>query len=124
MIHVLFISFHYVQRNKASLKGAFLKQFYVNGICQTFVCDVCPKVHFKDFILMLISKAVLLLWIFCGFVMSSVCYVFVRVCLYVLCGHLLGKGWPLGSRLWCLTVSLSLSHRYPVSGVVFVCIDS
>ena len=27
---------------------------------------------------------------------------FVRVCLYVLCGHLLGKGWPLGSRLCCL----------------------
>ena len=27
---------------------------------------------------------------------------FVRVCLYVLCGHLLGKGRPLGSRLWCL----------------------
>ena len=27
---------------------------------------------------------------------------FVRVCLYVLCGHLLGKCWPLGSRLWCL----------------------
>ena len=27
---------------------------------------------------------------------------FVRVCLYVLCGHLLGKGGPLGSRLWCL----------------------
>ena len=25
-----------------------------------------------------------------------------RVCLYVLCGHLLGKGWPLGSRLLCL----------------------
>ena len=30
------------------------------------------------------------------FVLSCVCYVF------VLCGHLLGKGWPLGSRLWCL----------------------
>ena len=27
---------------------------------------------------------------------------FVHVCLYVLCGHLLGKGSPLGSRLWCL----------------------
>ena len=27
---------------------------------------------------------------------------FVRVCLYVLRGHLLGKGWPLCSRLWCL----------------------
>ena len=36
------------------------------------------------------------------FVLSCVCYVFVRVCLYVLCGHLLGKGWPLGSRLWWL----------------------
>ena len=33
---------------------------------------------------------------------SRGCYVFVRVCLYVLCGHLLGKGWPLGFRLWCL----------------------
>ena len=27
---------------------------------------------------------------------------FVCVCLYVLCGHLLGKGWPIGFRLWCL----------------------
>ena len=61
-----------------------------------------------------------LLW----FVLSCVCYVFMRVCLYVLCGHLLGKGWPLGSRLWCLTVSLSLSHWYPGSGVVLDCIDS
>ena len=47
------------------------------------------------------SEAVLLLWIFYVFVLSCVCYVFVRVCLYVLCGHLLGNGWPLGSRLWC-----------------------
>ena len=70
------------------------------------------------------SKAVLLLWIFYVFVLSCVCYVFVRVCLYMLCGHLLGKGWPLGSRLWCLTVSLSLSHWYPGSGVVLDCIDS
>ena len=26
--------------------------------------------------------------------------------------------------LWCLTVSLSLSHWYPGSGVVLDCIDS
>ena len=32
--------------------------------------------------------------------------------------------WPLGSRLWCLTVSLLLSHWYPGSGVVLDCIDS
>ena len=38
------------------------------------------------------SKAVLLVWIFYVFVLSYVCHVFVRVCLFVLCGHLLGKG--------------------------------
>ena len=66
-------------------------------------------------------------YFFCGsfmFFLSCVCYAFVRVCLYVCCGHLLGKGWPLGSRLWCLTVSLLLSHCYPGSGVVLDCIDS
>ena len=58
------------------------------------------------------------------FFLSCVCYAFVHVCLYVPCGHLLGKGWPLSSRLWCLTVSLFLSHWYPGSGVVLDCIDS
>ena len=53
-----------------------------------------------------------------GFFLSCVCNAFVRVCVYVPCGHLLGKGLPLGPRLLCLTVSLSLSHLYPVSGVV------
>ena len=60
-------------------------------------------------------------YFFCGsfmFFLSCDSYAFVRICLYVPCGHLLGKGWPLGSRLWCLTVSLLLSHWYPGSGVV------
>ena len=70
------------------------------------------------------SKAVLLLWIFYVFVLSCVCYVFLCVCLFVLCGYLQCKDWPLRSRLWCLTVSLSLSHLYPGSGVVLDCIDS
>ena len=55
-------------------------------------------------------------------------YAFVRVCLSVPCGHLLGKGLPLGSRLWCITVSSSLitvsSRLYPGSGVVLDFIDS
>ena len=34
------------------------------------------------------------------------------------------KGWPLGYRLWCLTLSLSLSHWYPGSGVVLDCINA
>ena len=41
------------------------------------------------------------------------CLVFVMlscVCLLMPCCHLLGKGWLLGSRLWCLIVCLSLSH--------------
>ena len=54
------------------------------------------------------------------FFLSCVCHIFVRVCLYLLCGHLLGKGWPLGSLLWCLTVSLSLSHWYPGSGTYLI----
>ena len=51
-------------------------------------------------------------------------YAFVRACLLMPCGHLLGKGWSLGSHLWCLIVKLSLSHWYPWSGVVLGCIDS
>ena len=43
------------------------------------------------------------------FYLSCVCYAFLRVCLYVPFGHLNGKDCPLGSRLWCLTVSLLLS---------------
>ena len=62
------------------------------------------------------------------FFMDHLCYLclafVVRVCLLMPCGHLLGEGWPLGSRLWCLIVKLSLSHWYPGSGVVFDCIDS
>ena len=34
------------------------------------------------------------------------------------------KGWPIDSSLWCLILSLSLSHWYPGPGVVLNCIDS
>ena len=60
------------------------------------------------------------MFLFCLVFAMSLCASF----LYVLCGHLLGKGLPLGSRLWCLTVSLSLSHWYSGSGLVLDCIDS
>ena len=63
--------------------------------------------------------AVLLLWIFDVFFLSCVCYAFVRVCLFVNCGRL--TSWL---SFWCITVSLSLSHWYPGSGVVLDCIDS
>ena len=58
------------------------------------------------------SKVVLLLCIFYVF-LSCVCYAVVCACLFVAWGHLLGRGWPLCSRCWCIIVSLSLSHWYP-----------
>ena len=40
------------------------------------------------------------------FFLFCVYYVFMRVCLFVPCVYLQGKDWPLGSRLWCITVSI------------------
>ena len=57
-------------------------------------------------------------YLFCGsfiLFLYCVCYAFVRVCSLIPCGHLLGKVWPLGIRLWCLIVILSLFHWYPGS---------
>ena len=56
--------------------------------------------------------------------LSCFCYAFVRICLLMPCGHLLGIGRPLGFRLLCLILNLSLSHWYPGPGVVLYCIDS
>ena len=68
-------------------------------------------------------QGILLLWII--YVISVLfCYAFMHVCLLLPCGHLLGKGWPLSSRLWCLIVTLSLSHWYPESGMALDCTNS
>ena len=47
-----------------------------------------------------------------------------HVSLLVPCGHLLEKGWSLGSCLWCLIVTVSFSHWCHGSGVVLDCIYS
>ena len=47
-----------------------------------------------------------MLFFFCLVIDLSLC-ASVYMCLVY---NLLGTGLPLGSRLWCLTVSLSLSH--------------
>ena len=64
------------------------------------------------------SKAVLLLWIFFFCICMSACFL-------QPCGHLLGKGWPLG----CLVCDVFLCFCHfptwcPGSGVVFDCINS
>ena len=43
------------------------------------------------------------------------------VCLVITCWE---RADLLESRLWCITVSLSLSHWCPGSGVILDCIDS
>ena len=62
---------------------------------------------------------------FCGsFMLFLSCLLCFHVRLLLMsCDHL-GKGRPLGSYLWCLMVTLSLSHWYPWSGVVLDCIYS
>ena len=64
---------------------------------------------------------------FCGsFMLVLSCFVMLSctsVCVLMPCGHLLWKGWPLGSRLWCRIVTLSLSYRYSRVSVVLDCID-
>ena len=69
------------------------------------------------------TKAVLLLWNL--YVFSVLCLLCLRVRLLI-CAlwSPAGKRLPLGSRLRCTTVSLSLSHWYPGADVVLDCIDS
>ena len=57
------------------------------------------------------------------FIMLSRASVFDAHLLFMPC-HLLGKGWAIGFRLWCLIAKLSLSHWCPGSGVVLDFIDS
>ena len=64
---------------------------------------------------------VLLLWINCFCVLCSSCFC---VCSLLSFGHLLGKGWPLGSCCWCLLYLCYFPMWYPVSGMVLDCIVS
>ena len=63
-----------------------------------------------------------------GFFCGPFKFFFSVWCLVCLCTRMfIGALWlpaGLGKGVWCLTVSLFLSHWYPGSGVVFVCIDS
>ena len=69
------------------------------------------------------SKAVLLLWIFYVFVLSCVCYVCARLFICALWSPA-GKGLTSWLSFVVSSVSVSLSHWYPGSGVVLDCIDS
>ena len=69
------------------------------------------------------SKAVLLLWIFYVFVLSCVCYVCARLFICALWSPA-GKGLTSWLSFVVSSVSLSLFHWYPGSGVVLDCIDS
>ena len=52
------------------------------------------------------------------------CFSCFHICSLLPCGHLLGKGWPVGSCWWCLLYFCYFSMWYPGSGVVLGCIVS
>ena len=54
----------------------------------------------------------------------TLCFWCFRVCSLLPCGHLLRKGWPLGSCWWCLLYFCHFPMLYPGSGVVLDCIVS
>ena len=107
------------------IKDIFRLFFFLGGGGRIWVEVRAPLIPFKPS-----SKISLLIvprrCFFCGLFMLflSYCHAFMHVCLLMPSGHLLGKGWPHGSRLWCLIVTLSLSHWYSVSGVVLDCMES
>ena len=69
-------------------------------------------------------KTVLLLWIPIVICVSCLSLSYCLVCSLQPCGHLLGKGWPLCSRVWCFSCVCHFPLLCPGSGVVFDCIDS
>ena len=105
---------YYMTKTKTRFKGYFMQTKHLCVLIHIWTKGEvgAPLNRFKP------TGKILLLTVprrcfFCGSFMlflSCVCYAFALVCLLMPCGHLLGKGWPLGSRLWCLIMCLSLSH--------------
>ena len=52
------------------------------------------------------------------------CLSYFHICSLLPCGHLLGKGWPLGPCWWYLLYCCYFPKWYPGSGVVLNCIVS
>ena len=64
------------------------------------------------------------MYLFCGsFVFFvSLCFSCFWACSMLPCGHLLGRGWPLGCCWWCLLYFCYFPMWYPGSCVVLDCI--
>ena len=83
---------------------------------------VWTRIHKVCMLMSTQKKFKLLLMII--YVFSVLCLLSLCARLFIVpCGHLPGKGWHLGSRLWCLTVSLTLSH-FGILGQVWYLIVS
>ena len=123
LLYLLFISWFICSRRCFIDKlGSFMQTKYVCVMIHTWIKGEVGTVNLQLNILLTLPRW----YFFCGsFIFFSV------LCLLWLCVHLFifalwspaGKGLTSGTRLWCLTVSLSLSHRYPGSDVVLDCVD-
>ena len=97
LLYLLFISWFICSRRWCMGKlGAFL---HVSWSISELRVRLASWNRFKPY-----SKILLLTvqrrYFFCGS-FYVLCLSYVRVCSLLPCGHLLGKGWPLGPRLWC-----------------------
>ena len=95
-----------------SVSSKFFYDFFLGGR-HSFLTEVLDnRSDFKFSILQKCCtpsfKSALFLWIIC--VIYVLCLSCFRDYILLPCDHLLGKGWPLASCLWCLIVILSFSH--------------
>ena len=105
---------------KAASPNSTLSQSFDHWVTALFVYNIA--MYSLSYVCMWgwVSYCIALLWtllivprgyFFCGpFVIFVLCLSCFRVCSLLPCGHMMGKGWPLGSLLWCLIASLSLSN--------------
>ena len=99
------------------INGIFIPKIWISSIYYLYI-NPSSKIY-----LLTVSRRRFFCISFKQF-MSGFCFAFVCVCLLMPCGHLLGKCWPLSSRLWSLIVKLLFFYWYPGSGVVLDCIYS
>ena len=87
--------------SSVAFKGSQINDWFIPVLC----CTLKPASNFQS---SNFSIAYTALWIIC--VIYVLCLLCFRICSLLPCSHLKGKGWPLGSCLWCFFVILLRSY--------------
>ena len=101
------------EKFRLDCKITFRNTFYTKCI-NVIIDSIGPSIILRSIFLLTVPRW----YFFCGsFVLFMYCLSCFRVCSLMLCGHLLGKSWPLGSCLWCLLCFCYFPMCYPGSGM-------